>query len=392
MKKPILFATCWLLAKLCYAIDPDASLEAASSEILPTPYRIRIHLGRDIPQSQVGKRMFTIHEKDTDQVVPIISVRRGSAPDANVPDPTVKTVILDAELDPSHSYTVDISFPDGTMKPVPVSPLHQKENTASPPPLINLNSRSFSLEANPFVANGDKGIGLKYDVRYDVRDLHPGSALLRIELQTHGEVSLTAQNDSRTAIQNSFNGGVDAVLLYNVSTTLYLGSESRAYVYPMGVKVAPAEFEANRDFSLVNYSAKVVAGGAIPYADYPAILWSRLCKLEVPFFAPTLFTGVAALSDVKDDGTDELARLGRVRWDTEFLYFIPLHQRLDFKFSWNWYVGLEKSLWKNNYEVGLILYADEKRSQGFTLSYQQGSLPPEFVHTHSWRIGYIGKF
>lgn len=381
-----------LIARLNAADGTTARLEKSSSEILPTPYRIRIHLGREIPQSKVGKRMFAIHDKETRDPISIVSVRRASAPDENVPDPTVKTVLLDADLNPARFYLVDIFFPGAEATNLLVTPLQPSSNTNAVPPLINLSARSFKLEANPFVADSDNAIGLKYDVRYDVKDLHPGRGLLRIELQTHGEFSLASENDSQTAIQNSFKGGLNVTYLYNVPAGIPFGKESRAYVYPMGFRIAPAEFEANRRFTLVNYTAKLLAGGAIPYVDYPALLWSEWFNLDVPFFPPTLFTGFTALSEVKDDGTDQLSHLGHTRWDTEFLYFLPLHRRLDFKFSWNWYVGLEKSLWKNSCEAGAILYADDKRTHGFTLSFQEGSLPPEFKHTQSWRIGYTAKF
>ena len=42
---------------------------------------------------------------------------------------------------------------------------------------------------------------------------------------------------------------------------------------------------------MVNYTAKALVGGAIPYADYPGLLWNKALDLDVPFFAPTLFTG-----------------------------------------------------------------------------------------------------
>jgi hypothetical protein len=299
---------------------------------------------------------------------------------------------LNADLNPEHLYTVDVSFPDGVLTNLVVAAIPSSSNTNAIQPLINLNARAITLEVTPFAADGSKGVGLKYDFRYDAKDLHPCPSLLRIELQTHGELSLTSESQSETTIQNSLNGGLNLTFLHNVPAAIPLGTETRAYVYPMGFRVAPAEFEANRDLSNVNYTFKALAGGAIPYADYVALLWSQAAKLDVPFYAPTLFTGFTALSEVKDDGSDQLSKLGHTRWDTEFLYFMPLHKRLDFKFSWNWYVGLEKRFWRNNCEAGGVLYSDDKRTHGFTLSYQRGASPPDFKHTDSWRIGYTAKF
>lgn len=388
--------TVFFLVALCSFLHgegaPKATIEKSNSDILPTPYRIYVDFNGDVPESKINKKMFSIEEKQSGDNVSIISVRNRGAIDPQKLDPMISGVLLDADIDPHLDYLVRVSLPNGVITNLNASAFEKAINTNAIQPLINLNARSFKLEVNPFDADGDQGIGLKYDVRYDVKDMHFESSLLRIELQTHGEFSMTSSNNSQSTIQNSLNGGLSVTYLHNVPAALPLGSETRAYVYPMGFKIAPAEFEANKDFTVVNYTAKVLVGGAVPYADYPALLWSDVFKLDVPFFAPTLFTGFTALSDLKDDGTDQLSKLGHTRWDTEFLYYLPLHRRLDFKFSWNWYVGMEKSFWANNCEAGAILYVDDKRTQGFTLSYQDGALPPEFTHTRSWRIGYTAKF
>ena len=405
MKKIIVLivgvAMCFFVASLSAAKDPTGLLEEADT-ILPTAYRIKLSLNREVPKQQIGKQTFVIREKDTNEKVKIVSIRRFGAADADHPD-LITGVMLDADLNPTQSYLVEISFPDGQLKTIEVGPNGKKDgdkndggdkNAADkrPPikPLINIGQRFLHIEVQPFIADGDTSVGIKYDVKYNVKNAYIRSGLLSLDFQSHGEFSLTRNDDVK--IQNSLNGGVNATYLYNVPAAIPLGDETRTYVYPMGFKVAPAEFEMNRSFSLINYSAKVLVGGAIPYADYPSLLWSKWFNLQVPFTAPTIFTGFAFLKGVKDDGSDNLSRLGRERWDTEFLYDLPLHNRLDLRFAWHAYVGLENSFYENNSEVSLLFYTDEKRTQGFVASYSNGALPPEFKRTSSWRIGYMAKF
>ncbi len=378
---------------------PSATLTngaALDSDILGASqaYVIKVKFERDIPVAFFSPRIFKVQDADNNTIVPVKLVRIlgiGKIVDGVT---NISGVRLEGDFNPERSYLLWVSLPNETPFSIPVAVLlaGQKAAAKLEKPTFNLHYRFLTVELNPFSADVDNAFGLKYDVRYIINQGYVGKGLLNLELQTHGEFSITPKEDSVTSIQNSLNGGLTANYLYNVPVRLALPKGPHTYLYPMGFRISPAEFEANKGFSDVNYSFKALLGGAIPFADYPALLWNQIFNLEVPFFAPTLYTGFAALTEVKDDNTDTLAKLGHTRWDTEFLYYLPLHNRVDFKFTWNWYVGLEKSFNKDNYEVGVVVYMDDKRSHGFTLSRQKGALPPDFIETEAWRIGYTAKF
>src|SRR4051812_14906820 len=112
MKKLIVLLGGCLLAARAFAEAPGAKMEKANAEILPTPYRIRVALGRELPQSKIAKSMFAIRDPQSGETIPIVSVRRVGAPD-EVPDPPLKGVLLDADLNPARAYSVEISFPGG---------------------------------------------------------------------------------------------------------------------------------------------------------------------------------------------------------------------------------------------------------------------------------------
>jgi hypothetical protein len=366
----------------------------SNSDILPTPYRILVEFDHFIPAAGIKRELFKVEEKDSGTVLPILSVRVAGQEQQNADVREIKNIYLDAEYHADRSYLVTVLFVNENPKTLEVAPYSKTEaaNEKTPKSPLNFHYRFLSVDLNPFAADDDNAFGLKYDVRYQIKRGYIGGGVLNVDLQTHGEFSITPEKDSTNSIQSSIKGGLTASYLYNFPFTLPLKDESRTYVYPLGFRVSPAEFEADKGFDNVNYTAKVRVGGAIPYADYPALLWTKMFNVNVPFFAPTLFTGFTALSEVKDDGSDNLAKLGHTRWDTEFLYFVPLHRRVDFKFSWSLYVGLENSFSKDNYEVGAVVYMDDKRTHGFTLSRQKGALPPDFKETESWRLGYTAKF
>jgi hypothetical protein len=389
-------AVTWFATSL-WAADQTASFPATiekSDDILPTKYRIVLPFNKPdtnplkdkIYETNVTKRAFLLRETHSGLEIPIVSVRLKGAIDPA--KPTVNGVAIDAKINPTNKYTVLVSLPNMPLVTYEASPL---QGTGPKTNWLNFDTSFFHLEANPFGADG-KAAGLKYDVSYTLTSLYKWGGLLKLKAQSNGEFSLTSGTNSDETIQNSIKAGVNGTYEYNIPATIPLFGETREYVYPLALKVAPAEFEMNKHFTIIDYTAKVLAGGALPYLDYPSLLWSRAMNLDVPFYPPAIFSGFAFVDNVKNNTSDSLAKLGHARWDTDLRYFMPLHERLDFYFSWSWYVGLEHSFWKNNVELGGILYMDDKRSQGFTLTWQRGSLPPEFLHTSSWRIGYTASF
>ena len=380
-------------------------VEALDTKILggSDVYVIELTFVRPFPKAWVKHNLFRIQEKDDGSIVTVKSLRQrnldetiggvtNSAGLVTGGVPGITGLEINGDFNPARNYLLTVSLSNQVPFTVPVTLEGEKPDPKAPKPTINIGFRFFSMDLTPFATDDDGALGLKYDVRYMLRRGYVGGGVVSVELQTHGEFSITPEKDSTNSIQNSLKGGLTASYLYNVPVTLPLSGETRTYVYPLGFRVSPAEFEANKSFSHVDYTAKILLGGAIPYADYPALLWNKAMNLKVPFFAPTLFTGFAALSEVRDDGSDRLSKLGHTRWDTEFIYALPLHNRVDFKFVWNWYVGIENGFSKDNYEIGAVLYLNDARTQGLTFSRQKGALPPNFIQTESWRIGYTAQF
>jgi hypothetical protein len=361
----------------------------------PTPFYIKVKFAQPVPQADVVAVSFVIQDTDnSDKVVPVVGRSQEGVSVVTGGVTNWRSVKLYGQFDPSHAHKVTMTLPG--QAPVELGVLAIREAPAASDerePFITLHYTNLNVTLDPFVADDDSAFGLKYDVTYNLtKPVMLGSGQLRVNLRTHGEFSITSEEDSARSIQNSLKGGLEGKYLFVVPGDLLMPKSWDPANYFLGFRIAPAEFEANKSFDNVNYTFKALAGGAIPYLDLPAVWWNRTFNLTVPFFAPTLFTGFAGVSEVKDDGSDTLAKLGHARWDTEFIYALPLHQRVDFRFVWNWYVGIDEGFSRNNYEVGAVIYLDEKRTQGFTLSRQRGALPPDFIQTESWRFGYTAQF
>jgi hypothetical protein len=179
--------------------------------------------------------------------------------------------------------------------------------------------------------------------------------------------------------------------MYNLRNSFPLNGQRQARVYPLGLKVSPSEFELNKKLSLIDYTAKAMVGGAIPYLDLPALLWSTWNKLTLPFFPPVLFGGISYVNPVKGENDERRTSAADARWDTEFIYDMPLANQLAFQFTWRSFVGLDTSLWKHHYQVGAVYYPfdqEGRRTHGLFFGYAKGELPPEFKETESWRLGY----
>jgi hypothetical protein len=361
----------------------------------PTKYFIQLKFPKGVSysRSKLQKRSFVLTDKAAGQKVEIVALFPQGAPDTPVApgeNYLVRGVAIYANIEPSRTYQISFSPPDGTLQTIEVRP-SKGDESSSKESSINIHQRYLDLEVTPFAADA-KALGFKYDMHYNLKTFPAPGRLLRFEIESHGEIELGGEATATNAVQNSLKAGFKAMYVWNVPFTIAFGDESRQYSYPLGLNIAPAEFEMDKKAKIIDYTAKAEVGGAIPYLDYPSLLWAKAFRLDVPFFPPTLFTGIAFLRDIKSDGTDPLEKLGRIRWDTEFLYDIPIHERIDFRFEWHSYVGIEKSFWENSVETGPLLYMDDKRSHGFTLFYQTGSAPPLFKKTTSWRIGYTAKF
>jgi hypothetical protein len=379
-----------LQAAWCWAASPSASFDK------PTPsgrVDIKVKLERQVPEPLIAVKMFSLTNSDG-KLTPISKVTPAGVKTTTDGVDNYSNARLIGKFNPAENYTLLIVFPDGSAAKADITA------TNAPPPteksLIQLDRDNFKMKVTPFTANGDGGIGLNYDISYVLNSWPVGRAKqLDVDLRTHGELSVTSENQSTNTIQNSLSAGLNARFLYNWRNTMPVGGEQKTFVYPWGVRVSPADFEMNKRMTIIDYTAKVAVGGALPYLDYPAVLWSTWNKLNMPFFPPTLFGGLTLVEDVKNQPIARNGDAVRARWDTEFIYDMPVANDLAFRFIWNSYVGLDQSFWKNYYEVGAVYYLrneEGKLNHGLFFGYARGEMPPEFKRTDSWRLGYKVEF
>ncbi len=381
----LVVATSWQIA---LAADPTADFSPQ-----PTPGGrnfIRVKLERAVPQLFLTPKIFVLKDADTGKIVPLSKVSGAGIHTIVSGITNYRNANLFGTFDVSRDHVLEIGFPDGTAAQTTIAALAEAPKAAGSKSLIQFDRENIKFEVAPFTANGD-GIGLSYDVGYLLNSWPVGRAQkLDLDIRSLGELTV-ASDDDEDAIQNSLKGGVNLSYMYNLRNSFPIGGKEETRVYPLGLKVSPAEFELNKELSLIDYTAKAMVGGAIPYLDYPAVLWSSWNKLTLPFFPPVLFGGIAYVDPLKDEDADRMANQSNARWDTEFIYDMPLANQLALQFTWRSFVGLDTSLWKHNYQIGVVYYPFDQegnRTHGLFFGYAKGELPPEFNETESWRLGY----
>jgi hypothetical protein len=169
-------------------------------------------------------------------------------------------------------------------------------------------------------------------------------------------------------------------------------TDNREYIYPIGFRLKPLEFESNQKISLVNYTSKVQLAVAVPYlGDWPILWWHSKTGVNRPFFPLLFYTGYSYVNEIKGSESRREEKTNN-RWDSELLYSFPLANTMDFTGNYRMFNNIENGKLLDLFDLGLKYYFNEDRKMGMELSYQKGALPPEFKETTSFRLGLLGKF
>ena len=104
-------------------------------------------------------------------------------------------------------------------------------------------------------------------------------------------------------------------------------------------------------------------------------------------FPPTIFIGYTLRKTIEEDAS---RNFGTHRIEGELVYHFPLADQWDLKCVYRGFYHPKESEYRSAVDVGLIWYIDLLQKRGLSLSFQDGSLPPEFRNTHSFRLGFVG--
>jgi len=384
MKRLFLASIVTLHAVALSGAETAAELKETSTPWLPTRYFVHVALATNLPASALNASMFRVERKGVDQPVRLTAVTYAGFESEDTP-PTYSAARLYGGFSPTENYAVTVFYPGGAVESATV-----ESNLEAPPTqtFFHRIGRNFDLTLEPFVPDEARSIGLKYDLKYHLPEFPiPSAASIRMKLTSEGEVS-TEEDDPD--VQNAMKGGLTLSALWNTHARVKLFNDTNVYryAYPLGFQLKPAEFEVDRDFEFADYTAKIMAGGAIPYLDYPVLMWSRLIQHKVSSFPPTLFIGYTVRKTIEEDAPRDF---GTHRIEGELVYHFPLADQWDLKCVYKGFYHPKNSEYRSAVDVGLIWYIDLLQKRGLSLSFQDGSLPPEFRHTHSFRLGFVGK-
>jgi hypothetical protein len=383
MKHLFLVSIVTLQALALSGAETTAELKETSTPWLPTRYFVHVALATNVPASALNASMFRVERAGVDQPVRLTAVTYAGFESEDTP-PTYGAARLYGSFSPAENYAVTVFYPGGLVESATV------ESQLEAPPVqtfFQKISRNFDLTLEAFVPDEVRSIGLRYDLKYHLPEFPIASAAsIRMKLASEGEVS-TEEDDSD--VQNAMKGGLTLSALWNTHWRVRLLNDTNAYryVYPLGFQLKPAEFEVDRDFDFVDYTGKIMAGGATPYLDYPVLLWSRLLQHKVSSFPPTIFIGYTLRKTIEEDAS---RNFGTHRIEGELVYHFPLADQWDLKCVYRGFYHPKESEYRSAVDVGLIWYIDLLQKRGLSLSFQDGSLPPEFRHTHSFRLGFVG--
>lgn len=345
--------------------------------------------------------IFSVILTNDNSVKPIIGIGP-LLPETTISNKTYcKGVYLTGNFDRSQNYNLTIRLPGESpvMSPISGAPNSNASSSNNPAPWFTYLGNHINFSVLPFDANGNGGLGLQYTFNYNISSYTPintsSIGYLKFDISSEGEFGVNYGSSNTNSIQDSLTGETDLKYLFNYAVANPITSSNvKTIVYPVGFLISPAGFEWNKEFSLANYTPKFALGGAIPYLDYPAMLWSSMLKLTNSYNSPTLFSGISYVDPIADKITDPQAAKVHARWDTEFIYDLPLLNQVSFRFTWNSYNGIDHVMWKHYYQVGVVYYVSKgsKSANGLFFGYANGEQPPSYTKTGSWRLGYAIQF
>jgi hypothetical protein len=358
-----------------------------------TRYYIELELTKPLSLNQIeDAQTFLVFNKKTGEAVPII---RSTFKGIEKPKGYYSHTCLWGDLRPDVTYLVRVSYPD-----IPLQTVETRSDDAikdtSESTFFNFVSDRASFTFEPMIVENTDVMGFKYD--FEFRAFHwslsQGTAnLLDLNLTSSGEFGTDTENKE---VQNSIKGGFSLdyrkhlMITWAVPQPKSKSSIRRQFIYPIGFRLKPVEFESNKNFDLLNYTAKIQFAISVPYSDWPVLWWHSQSGVNRPFFPLLFFTGYTLVQEVKNSASTTTNKTNH-RWDSEALYYFSLSNSDDFGIKWYGFM-LEGGKYKRLIDLSLMHYLSDSRSTGIECSYQNGSLPPEFKDTKSYRLGFVVKY
>lgn len=353
-----------------------------------TRYVIEVQLSERLSlDGLVDSKTFKLENRSTGKVVDLSWITYGGSDNGGYP-----AANLYGDLNPESSYILYINFPNADeLEDVSVtntfsaSDIPVKGNVGT---LVSTVSDRLSFNLSPMASEGTDSIVFEYNFQYLLHQWTPQKGRLKAELTSEGILS-TDENDTEN--QTQLNAGFNLQYHYNWRKKVSVMSpnsgkqEDRIYVYPLGIRIKPAEFESDQSFDMIDYTLKAQVAMALPYSDLPIFWWHSSAGVNRPFFPAVFYAGYSYVSNVENDlGADEINN----RWDMELVYSFPVGNTTDLNARIRSFTDLESNETDYFAQVDLVKYFGEKRDKGVKLSYQNGSLPPVYIETETVLLGF----
>lgn len=365
-------------------IDEDLSILTYA-----TPYLIRVMPTQQLSLDDLrNSQTFAVSIKETGKSINISRVTYAGFTDERSGVTYYEFALLWGNFRPDVVYEILVRYPDGKSETAET----KKMAGAKQSPALQFFKDATNFKIEPFTTDKTDDLGFKYNFEYVLRRWAAGlwGGVSTLKLSTSGEFSTSEKSDD---IQSSLKGGLSYETRFHPQFKLDISglssneSDIRTYTYPFGFRILPAEFETNQDFSIVDYTLKGQAVMTIPYSEYPVLLWHKATGVNRVFFPLALSAGYAYVKDIEDNKMKRKENITH-RFDSEIIYDFALANNIDFSGKWRIFLNLEDSNTNNLLELGITYFFDDERKTGLKLSYQDGSLPPEFENSSSIRLGF----
>ena len=290
------------------------------------------------------------------------------------------SVLLFGRIRPDVHYQVTVRYPDGETDLLDLEPIEEAIDG------LQWFLGRANLRLEPIVPDTG-GIGVQYDFSFVAP---PVTEFFVINLTSDGEIG-TGGEDS--GFQNVFR--VNLALDYRIQpqVALDLGTTAsgerdiRSFVYPVAIRLSPAGVEANRDLSVIDYTASLQVVVAVPYSDLPILLLHRALGVSRSFYPMTASLGYTYAPDASFAEGDRTAAMQH-RLEGELLYDFPITNSIDINSRYRAFYDLESGDFRDLLELAAIYFFDPEFQNGLEFSYVTGSLPPTFMENATLRLGF----
>jgi hypothetical protein len=324
--------------------------------------------------------------KDISRYV-IFNPKGDSVPVINAKTPgfsrTTKSVELSGPFKPNTQYKMNLKLSDEAPVSIEVKPFIEEQTSQNAPFFAYVNNHGrFKVE--PMVGDSAKGLGVKLNVGIGLGNF--GISGLFGDLELEGEIATDSDDED---FSQTVRGDLE-FKYYLPALKLDSPVTGKRRAYPLAFRIAPAGFESDQEFDLLDFKTTAQFAAAVPYTESIGQLLGNAFGSTMKFVPMQILTGYTYVKDVEDkDGLQTFDVTNR--WDSEIAWAFPLTKAVELEFRYKSYLDIAGGDHKDRYFGTLKYGIDEENKRAITLSYKSGGDAPTFNGESAFRIGFDMK-